>query len=68
MTYRIETTDPVSGEHLDSLIDKPYVIESDDRDDLVIYFASRDHRDEYLQHPESHPLEHYESHPGYPHL
>lgn len=68
MTYQIETTDPISGTALSQLVDKPFVVESDNDDDLVIYFETKDHRDEYLMHPEQHPLEHYRSHPGYPHL
>ncbi len=68
MTYRIETTDPVTGTSLRQLMGLPYVIESSDKDDLVIYFESEQTREIYLQDPESHQLEHYNSHPGSPRL
>ncbi len=66
MTYRIETTDPVTGTSLQQLMGLPYVVESSDKDDLVIYFESEQTREIYLQDPESHQLEHYTSHPGSP--
>ncbi len=68
MTYRIETTDPVTGQSLKQLMGMPYVIESSNNDDLVIYFESETNRDIYLLNPEKHPLQHYTSHPGSPHL
>lgn len=66
MTYRIETTDPVTGTSLKQLMDMPFVIESNDSDSLVIYFESEETRDIYLQNPERHKLEHYTTHPGSP--
>lgn len=68
MTYRIETTDPITGISLKQLMNMPYVIESAEEEDLVIYFESEQNRDKYLQDPEQHELEHYTSHPGSPHL
>jgi hypothetical protein len=59
MTYRIETTDPITGKSLDQLIDMPFVIELTDEDKLVIYFESEANRDLYLEDPTEHQLEHY---------
>jgi hypothetical protein len=59
MTYRIETTDPITGKTLEQLMDMPYVIENDEDDSLVIYFESEYNRDQYLQDPTEHKLEHY---------
>jgi len=64
MTYKIETTDPVSGHSVEKLMDMPYVVESSESEDLVIYFESTVTRDIYLQDPEKHDLEHYADHPG----
>ena len=47
--YRIETTDPISGNSLEHLVDMPYVIETKNNDSLVIYFESEYNRDLYLQ-------------------
>lgn len=65
MTYRIETTDPVTGTSLKQLMNMPYVVENRSEDDLVIYFESEQTRDIYLQNPELHELEHYSSQPGH---
>lgn len=66
MTYRIETTDPVTGTSLKQLMGMPYVVESSDEEDLVIYFESEHNRDIYLKNPDQHELEHYNEHPGSP--
>ena len=66
MTYRIETTDPITGKSLDQLMDMPFVIEGNDNDNLVIYFESEQNRDLYLEDPTEHKLEHYRDHPGTP--
>jgi hypothetical protein len=68
MTYRIEATDPVTGRSLTHLMDMPYVVESSQDDDLIIYFESEENRDIYMQNPESHELKHYSSHPGSPQI
>ncbi len=47
--YRIQTTDPITGNTLTQLADMPYVIENDNDDSLVIYFESEQNRDLYLQ-------------------
>ena len=59
MTYRIETTDPITGNTLEQLMDMPYVIENVEDDSLVIYFESEYNRDQYLKDPTEHKLEHY---------
>lgn len=64
MTYRIETTDPITGKSLDQLMDMPFVIENEDEDKLVIYFESVANRDLYLEDPTEHQLEHYAEHSG----
>ena len=66
MTYRIETTDPITGKSLDQLMDMPYVIEGDEEDSLIIYFESEQNRDLYLEDPTEHKLEHYSEHTGIP--
>ncbi len=68
MTYQIETTDPVTGNSLKQLMKMPYVIESAENEDLIIYFESEQTRDIYMQDPEKHPLQHYNTHPGSPHI
>ena len=68
MTYRIEATDPVSGKALKQLMGMPYVVESSEEDDLIIYFESEENRDNYLNNPEMHELTHYTTHPGSPHI
>jgi hypothetical protein len=50
--YRIETTDPITGNTLTQLMDMPFVIEDvkiEDikNDTLIIYFESRVNRDLY---------------------
>ena len=64
MTYRIETTDPITGKSLDQLADMPYVVENDEDDSLIIYFESEQNRELYLQNPAGHKLEHYGDHCG----
>jgi hypothetical protein len=64
MTYRIETTDPITGKSLDQLVDMPFVIENEDDDKLIIYFESEENRDLYLEDPTEHQLEHYAEHSG----
>ena len=66
MTYRIETTDPITGKSLDQLMDMPYVIENDEDDSLIIYFESEQNRELYLKDPTEHKLAHYNEHPGIP--
>lgn len=60
MTYRIETTDPITGKTLEQLIDMPYVVEDSEDDSLIIYFESEQNRDMYLEDPTEHKLSHYE--------
>lgn len=43
------TTDPITGEHLESLKFKPYVIEGEGRLAVKIYFESEETRRTYLQ-------------------
>ena len=58
MTYRIETTDPITGKALEQLMGMPYVIENNDSDSLVIYFESEYNREQYLKDPAEHSLRH----------
>jgi hypothetical protein len=58
--YRIETTDPITGNTLTQLLDMPFVVEDLEDDTLVIYFESRLNRDLYLQNPAKHTLKHYQ--------
>jgi hypothetical protein len=64
MTYRIETTDPITGRSLEQLVDMPYVIENVEDDSLIIYFESENNRDLYLSNPSEHQLEHYKNKPA----
>ena len=66
MTYRIETTDPITGKSIGQLADMPYVIENDEDDSLIIYFESEQNRALYLQDPTEYKLEHYNEHLGTP--
>ena len=45
----ITTTDPITGEHLESLKFKPYVIEGEGRLAVKVYFESEETRRTYLQ-------------------
>ena len=63
MTYRIETTDPITGKSLDQLMGMPFVIEGGEEDNLIIYFETEKNRDLYLEDPTEHPLAHYQTHP-----
>ena len=58
--YRIETTDPITGNTLAQLVDMPYVVEDIEDDSLIIYFESEQNRELYLQNPTRHHLEHYQ--------
>lgn len=60
MTYRIETTDPITGKALEQLINMPYVVEDSEDDSLIIYFESEQNRDLYLEDPTEHKLQHYQ--------
>ena len=64
MTYKIETTDPITGKSLGQLIDMPFVVEDEDSDKLVIYFESEENRALYIEDPTEHKLEHYREHSG----
>jgi hypothetical protein len=57
--YRVEITDPVTGNSLTRLVDMPWVIEDVDKDSLIIYLESGRTRDLYLQDPTRHRLQHY---------
>ena len=57
--YRIETTDPITGNTLERLMNMPFVIENNKDDRLVIYFETEHNRDLYLENPGKHQLEHY---------
>ncbi|MBL7002583.1 MAG: hypothetical protein ISR69_00980 [Gammaproteobacteria bacterium] len=67
MTYQIETTDPITQVNLDSLIDKPYVVESNEEDNLVIYFENEQNKQTFLSDGTSYPLCHYKNHISFPH-
>ena len=60
--YRIETTDPITGNTLEQLVNMPYVIEQEEDDSLVIYFESEYNRDLYLQNPDLHKPLHQKKH------
>lgn len=45
----ITTTDPITGEHLHDLENKPYVIEGEGRLTIKIYFESEESRRSYIQ-------------------
>lgn len=45
----INTTDPITGEHLHDLENKPYVIEGKGRLTIKIYFESEESRRRYIQ-------------------
>ena len=63
--YRIETTDPITGNTLAQLLDMPFVVEDLQDDTLVIYFESRLNRDLYLKNPQKHSLKHYQDLPDH---
>jgi hypothetical protein len=45
----ITTTDPITGEHLQTLRFKPYVIEGNGRLAVKVYFESEETRRTYMQ-------------------
>lgn len=62
MRHRIETTDPITGNDIEDLYGKPYVVEgAGTPNDLVIYFESEDSREQYLAGQGEHPHDHHGS-------
>ena len=61
MIHRIETTDPITGHDIatEELAGKPYVVEAGAESDLVIYFESEDSKQQYLDIPVEHPIDHH---------
>jgi hypothetical protein len=61
MFHRIETTDPITGHDIPAseLPGKPYVVESGEESELVIYFESEDSKQSYLDIPIEHPIDHH---------
>ena len=57
--YRIETTDPITGNPLPRLAQLPFVVEAVDNERLVIYFESEHNRQRYLEYPLEHRSRHY---------
>lgn len=62
MTYKIEATDPITQVKLDHLTDKPYAIEDDKDDSLIIYFENEENKQLFLNDSESYQLSHYKHH------
>ena len=58
--YRIETTDPITGNTLTRLEQMPFVIEDLEDDSLIVYFESERNRQLYLENPAGHRLQHYQ--------
>lgn len=67
MSYKIEATDPVSNVQLNNLIDKPFAIEDDEDDSIIIYFENEGNRDQFIEDNTEFPLTHYRDHIGDPH-
>jgi len=59
MLHRIETTDPITGRDIADLEGKPYIVERGAEEDLVIYFESEASRQQYLDIPVEHPIDHH---------
>ena len=55
MHHSISTTDPISLHDIPDTWGKPYVIEGDADNNLVIYFESEENKREYLAIPIEHP-------------
>lgn len=56
MRNRIETTDPITGNDIEDLFGKPYVVEgAGTPNDRVIYFESEDSRQQYLESGTEYP-------------
>lgn len=58
MLHRIETTDPITQRDIADLEGKPYIVEAGQEEDLVIYFESEQTKQQYLDIPVEHPIEH----------
>lgn len=54
---RIEKTDPITGQTLEQLDGRPYVIEGSGEDALKIFFESEESRQRYLAAEVAHPEE-----------
>ncbi len=67
MTYKIETTDPITHVHLNNLAEKPYLIEEDSSDSLIIYFENENNKNIFLNNSHTYSLCHYKNHLGFPH-
>jgi len=61
MLHRIETTDPITGHDIpvSDLPGKPFVVETSEESDLVIYFENESNRRRYLEIPVEHPIDHH---------
>lgn len=59
MLHRIETTDPISGNDIEDLTGKPYVVEAGREADLVIYFETEENKRKYQDIPVEHPIDHH---------
>ncbi|MCG6870604.1 MAG: hypothetical protein LJE91_18295 [Gammaproteobacteria bacterium] len=59
MLHRISTCDPITGQEIDDLEGKPYIVESGSSEDLVIYFESDATKREFMNIPVEHPIDHH---------
>ena len=59
MMHRVQTTDPITGREIDDLTGKPTVVEASPEDELVIYFESEATKQQYLDIPVEHPIDHH---------
>jgi hypothetical protein len=49
--HMISTRDPITGRDIEDLAVSPYLVEVDERNELIIYFESEESRSAYLNLP-----------------
>ncbi len=55
---RVETTDPITGRDIHDVTGKPFVAQQSGDDKLTIYFESDESKQQFLDIPVQHPIEH----------
>ncbi len=58
MLFRVETTDPITRHDVHDLENSPFYVDRGRESELTIYFESEETKQQYLDIPVEHPIEH----------
>ena len=58
MLHRVETTDPITRRDVHDLENSPFIVDKGAESELTIYFESEETRQQYMDIPVEHPIEH----------